>query len=74
MALAWALRNPGVTSVLVGASSAEQIRNNVAALGNPSFTEDELASIDQHAATAASTSGPPPARRAAATEPLTHIG
>ena len=42
MALAWALRNPEVSSVLVGASSAEQIRNNVAALGNLSFTEDEL--------------------------------
>ena len=49
MALAWALRNPEVSSVLVGASSAEQIRNNVAALGNLSFTEDELQSIDQHA-------------------------
>jgi L-glyceraldehyde 3-phosphate reductase len=49
MALAWALRNPEVSSVLVGASSAEQIRNNVAALGNLSFSEDELASIDQHA-------------------------
>ena len=49
MALAWVLRNPEVTSVLVGASSAEQIRNNVAALGNLDFTEDELTSIDQHA-------------------------
>ena len=49
MALAWALRNPEVTSVLVGASSAEQIRNNVAALGNLAFTDDELTSIDQHA-------------------------
>ena len=49
MALAWALRNPEVSSVLVGASSAEQIRNNVAALANPSFSDDELASIDQHA-------------------------
>jgi L-glyceraldehyde 3-phosphate reductase len=49
MALAWALRNPEVSSVLVGASSAEQIRNNVAALGNLSFTDDELRLIDQHA-------------------------
>ena len=49
MALAWALRNPEVSSVLVGASSAEQIRNNVAALGNLAFTEDELQSIDEHA-------------------------
>ena len=35
--------------MLVGASSPEQIRNNVAALGNLSFTEDELTRIDGHA-------------------------
>jgi L-glyceraldehyde 3-phosphate reductase len=49
MALAWALRNDGVTSVLVGASSPEQIRGNVGALANLEFTDDELASIDEHA-------------------------
>ena len=49
MALAWALRNKEVSSVLVGASSAEQMRNNVAALGNLAFADDELARIDEHA-------------------------
>ena len=49
MALAWALRNDGVTSVLVGASSPEQIRGNVGALANLEFTDDELTTIDEHA-------------------------
>ncbi|TIC79326.1 L-glyceraldehyde 3-phosphate reductase [Nocardioides sp. GY 10127] len=49
MALAWALRDDRVTSVLVGASSPEQIRANVAATENLSFTADELAAIDHHA-------------------------
>ena len=49
MALAWALRNDGVTSVLVGASSPEQIRGNVGALANLEFTDDELKTIDEHA-------------------------
>jgi L-glyceraldehyde 3-phosphate reductase len=49
MALAWALRDERVTSVLVGASSAEQVRDSVAAVENLSFTDDELAAIDQHA-------------------------
>lgn len=49
MALAWALRDERVTSVLVGASSAEQIRDSVAAVDNLSFTDDELAEIDRHA-------------------------
>ncbi|RYP88627.1 L-glyceraldehyde 3-phosphate reductase [Nocardioides guangzhouensis] len=49
MALAWALRNDGVTSVLVGASSPEQIRGNVGALANLDFTDDELKTIDEHA-------------------------
>jgi L-glyceraldehyde 3-phosphate reductase len=49
MALAWALRDPRVTSVLVGASSAAQIRDSVAAVDNLDFTDDELAAIDQHA-------------------------
>jgi len=49
LALAWALRNDGVTSVLVGASSPEQIRGNVGALRNLEFTEDELKRIDDHA-------------------------
>ena len=49
MALAWALRRPTVTSVLVGASSPEQITQNVAALADLDFTDDELRRIDEHA-------------------------
>ncbi|SDX52985.1 L-glyceraldehyde 3-phosphate reductase [Geodermatophilus africanus] len=49
MALAWALRDPRVTSVLVGASSVGQLEQNVGALERPDFTDDELAAIDQHA-------------------------
>ncbi|MBQ8382433.1 MAG: L-glyceraldehyde 3-phosphate reductase [Clostridia bacterium] len=46
MALAWTLRSDGVTSALIGASRAEQVRENVKALENASFTADELAAID----------------------------
>ncbi len=49
MALAWVLRDPRVTTTLIGASSAAQIRENVAALANPDFSEEELAAIDRHA-------------------------
>ncbi len=49
MALAWALRRPEVSSVLVGASSPEQMRQNVGALQRLDFTDDELAQIDRHA-------------------------
>jgi len=49
MALAWVLRDPRVTTTLVGASSPEQIRENVAALGNLAFSSDELAEIDRYA-------------------------
>ena len=49
MALAWALRHQEVSSVLVGASSAEQLSNSVAALGNLAFADDELTRIDEHA-------------------------
>lgn len=49
MALAWVLRDPRVTSALIGASSPEQVRENVAALNNLTFTEQELAEIDQYA-------------------------
>ena len=45
MALAWTVRLPGVTSALIGASSVEQVRENVAALENLAFTDDELARI-----------------------------
>jgi L-glyceraldehyde 3-phosphate reductase len=49
MALAWTLRDPQVTSALVGASSVEQLEANVAALEKLDFSEDELAEIDRYA-------------------------
>jgi len=49
MALAWVLRNGRVTSALIGASRAEQVRENVDALKNLEFSADELAEIDRHA-------------------------
>jgi L-glyceraldehyde 3-phosphate reductase len=49
MALAWTLRDPRVTSTLIGASSVEQLEQNVGALERAVFTDDELAAIDQHA-------------------------
>jgi L-glyceraldehyde 3-phosphate reductase len=48
-ALAWVLRDPRVTSALVGASSVDQLEENVAALDAPPFTDDELVEIDRHA-------------------------
>ena len=47
MALAWVLREPQVTSVVIGASKIEQIEQNIAALDNLEFTDDELAQIDR---------------------------
>jgi L-glyceraldehyde 3-phosphate reductase len=49
MALGWTLRDPRVTSTLIGASSVEQLDDNVAALRNLEFAEDELAEIDRYA-------------------------
>jgi L-glyceraldehyde 3-phosphate reductase len=49
MALAWALRDTRVTSVLIGASSGAQLEANVAALDQLDFSDEELAAIDQHA-------------------------
>ena len=49
MAHAWVLRDPRVTTSLVGASSPEQIRENVGAIANLTFSPDELAEIDQFA-------------------------
>lgn len=46
MALAWILRNPKITSVIVGASSTEQLQNNINAINSPVFTDDELSLID----------------------------
>ncbi|PZG03414.1 L-glyceraldehyde 3-phosphate reductase [Nonomuraea aridisoli] len=47
MALSWTLRDPRVTSVLIGASSVRQLEDNVACVDGPAFTEDELKAIDQ---------------------------
>ena len=49
MALAWVLRDGRVTSALIGASSAAQLRENVAALALPDFSAEELTEIDRHA-------------------------
>jgi L-glyceraldehyde 3-phosphate reductase len=49
MAIAWTLRDPRVTTALIGASSVEQLEQNVAALDKPELSDDELAEIDRHA-------------------------
>ena len=49
LALAWTLRDPRMTSTLIGASSVAQLEANVAALDNLAFTGDELAAINAHA-------------------------
>jgi L-glyceraldehyde 3-phosphate reductase len=49
MAIAWVLRDPRVTSALIGASSVEQLETNVAALDNLDFSDAELAEIDRYA-------------------------
>jgi L-glyceraldehyde 3-phosphate reductase len=49
LALAWAARDPRVTSVLIGASSVTQLEQNLAALDHQGFTADELAAIDRYA-------------------------
>jgi L-glyceraldehyde 3-phosphate reductase len=47
MALAWALRDPRMTSLIIGASSVAQLEANVAALDNLEFTDSELTEIDK---------------------------
>ncbi|MFP4232454.1 MAG: L-glyceraldehyde 3-phosphate reductase [Spirochaetaceae bacterium] len=49
MALAWVLHESRITSVLIGASRPEQIKENVAALDNLEFSKDELSEIDRYA-------------------------
>jgi L-glyceraldehyde 3-phosphate reductase len=49
LALAWALRDPRVTSALIGVSSIAQLEANVDALKNLEFTEEELSEIDRYA-------------------------
>ena len=49
LALAWTLRDPRVTSTLIGASSVEQLEANVASLDKVEFSDEELVEIDQYA-------------------------
>lgn len=49
MAIAWVLRDRRVTSALIGASSASQLRESLGALDNLAFSAEELAEIDHHA-------------------------
>jgi L-glyceraldehyde 3-phosphate reductase len=49
MAIAWTLRDPRVTSSLIGASSVQQLEDSVGAVHNLTFTDEELAEIDAHA-------------------------
>jgi L-glyceraldehyde 3-phosphate reductase len=49
LALLWVLRHPTVTSAVIGASSVEQLEQNVAALDAPPLTSDEIAAIEPYA-------------------------
>src|SRR6188768_737344 len=49
MALAWVLKDPRVTTTLIGASSPEQLKENVGAIENIHFSADELSAIDEYA-------------------------
>jgi L-glyceraldehyde 3-phosphate reductase len=49
MAIAWVLRDPRVSSALIGASSVSQLEQNVAALSDLELSADELVEIDRHA-------------------------
>ncbi|GGU26448.1 L-glyceraldehyde 3-phosphate reductase [Nocardioides albus] len=49
MALAWALRDPRMTSVVIGASRPEQVTDCLGALSGPELTAEELAKIDEYA-------------------------
>jgi L-glyceraldehyde 3-phosphate reductase len=49
LALAWVLRDPRMTSTLIGASSVSQLEDNVTAVDRLDFTDDELTEIDKHA-------------------------
>jgi len=49
LAIAWTLRDPRVTSALIGASSVAQLEDSLGALDGPAFSPDELAAIDRDA-------------------------
>jgi L-glyceraldehyde 3-phosphate reductase len=46
MALAWVLRQPAITSALIGASKVSQIKDNLDAIKNLDFRPEELTAID----------------------------
>ena len=46
MALVWVLKDPRVTSLIVGTSSVQQLKDNLNALQNPDFTAEELNEIE----------------------------
>jgi L-glyceraldehyde 3-phosphate reductase len=48
MALAWTLRDPRMTSTLIGASSVAQLEDSLGAVHNVEFSDDELAEIDRY--------------------------
>jgi len=50
MALAWTLRDPRVSSTLIGVSRIDQLESNLGSLEHPDFSPDELREIDEHAA------------------------
>lgn len=50
MSIAWLLKDPRVTSVLIGASSVQQLKDNLYAVKNTAFTQEELDTIDRIAA------------------------
>jgi L-glyceraldehyde 3-phosphate reductase len=49
MALTWAMRHPGVTTALIGASSVAQLDDSLAAAHAAPLSDDELAAIEPHA-------------------------
>jgi len=49
LALAWTLRDPRMTSTLIGASSVAQLEDSLGALANLAFSDEELAEIDRYA-------------------------
>ena len=49
MAISWVLRDPRVTSALIGASSVQQLEENLAAASKTAFSPDELTAIDNDA-------------------------
>jgi L-glyceraldehyde 3-phosphate reductase len=49
MAIAWTLRDPRVTSALIGAGSVAQLEDSLGAIGRLAFSDEELARIDRHA-------------------------